>query len=457
MTQAKSFPRGGVYPPDTSALSRLEPLTNAAVPPRAIISMRQHAGPPAECIVRPGDGVREGMMIGRAQGPRSAHVHSSIPGRVVEIMEETVAGGERCQAVAIEMGGEFDRSGRAGEEREWQALSRFALLGKIQSAGVVDLGGTFQPAHLALASPPGGAVGVLIANGVESDPSLSCMSALLREKAREIVTGLRIARKLLAPSRVVLVVGEADGHLVPGFERAVDEAGEEIEITVVSSKYPQGDAEQLAATLLGGRRAGQGTRRSVSATVGHAEDRHVVVLAVGTLLAVHEAVALDKPLIERVVTVSGSIVRHPRNLKARIGTRIEELFDECGGLSAPAGAIVLGGLMMGRAVDSPNASLTKTVSGVIALSAKEARVPRERPCIGCGRCIDACPWGLVPTRLYKLAAHGRCDAALAEGLAACSECGCCAFACPSRIPLADGLGRMKGACGAAGKIAEATA
>jgi electron transport complex protein RnfC len=150
-----------------------------------------------------------------------------------------------------------------------------------------------------------------------------------------------------------------------------------------------------------------------------------------------------------VVTVSGSIVGRPRNLKARIGTRIEELFDECGGLTAPAGAIVLGGLMTGRAVDSPNAYLTKTVSGVIALSAKEARIPRERPCVGCGRCIDACPWGLAPTRLYKLAAHGRYEAALAEGLAACSECGCCAFACPSRIPLAAGLGR--------GKIAGATA
>jgi electron transport complex protein RnfC len=425
MTQAKTFPRGGVCPPDTSALSRLEPLTNAGVPARAVISMRQHAGTPAECIVRPGEGVREGMMLGRAQGSRSAHVHSSIPGRVVEILEETVAGGERCQAVAIEMGGWFDRSGRASEARAWQALSRSELMGKIQSAGVVDLGESFRPAHLAFASHPSEPVGLLIANGVESDPSLSCVSALLREKARDIVSGLRIARKMLAPSRVALVVGEPDGHLVPGFERAVDEAGEEIEITIVSSRYPQSDADQLAATI------------------GRVEERRIVVLAVGTLLAVHEAVALDKPLTERVVTVSGSIVRHPRNLKARIGTRIDELFDECGGFSAPAGAIVLGGLMTGRAVDWRNAFLTKTVSGVIALSAKEARVPRERPCVGCGRCIDACPWGLVPTRLYKLAAHGRHDAALAEGLAQCSECGCCAFACPSRIPLSDGLGRGK--------------
>lgn len=433
MKQPKTFPRGGVYPPDTSALSRMEPLTNAAVPPRAVISMRQHAGPPAECIVRPGDTVREGMMIGRAQGPRSAHVHSSIPGRVVEISEQTVARGERCQVVTIEMGGEFDRSGRLGAEREWQSLSRAELLGRIQSAGVVDLGDSNLPAHLTLAARLNGSVGLLIANGVESDPSLSCVSALLREKPREIVVGLRIARRLLGPSRVALAVGEADAALVPGFERAVDDAGEEIEITVVSSKYPQADGEQLSATLLDGR----------------AVEGQVVVLAAGTLLAVHEAVVLDKPLIERVVTVTGSIVRHPRNLKARIGTRIEELIEECGGLTAPAAAIVLGGLMTGLAVDSPDASLAKTVNGVIALSAREARVPRERPCIGCGRCIDACPWGLAPTRLYKLAAHGRYRAAFAEGLAECSECGCCAFACPSRIPLADGLGR--------GKLAGATA
>ncbi len=428
MRQAKSFPRGGVCPPDTSALSRVEPLTNAAVPARAVISMRQHAGTPAECIVRTGDAVREGMMIGRAQGPRSAHVHSSIPGRVVEIIEETVTRGERCQAVAIEMGGEFDRSGRMGAERAWQALSHSELVWKIQSAGVVDLGESSRSAVFDLGSHPSGSVELLLANGVESDPSLSCVSAILREKAREIVSGLRVARTLLAPSRVVLAVGEVDQHLVPGFERAADEAGEEMEITIVSSKYPQGDADQLAATLLGGRRA---------------EDGQVVVLAVGTLLAVLEAVALDKPLTERVVTVSGSIVRHPRNLKARIGTRIEDLFEECGGLSAPAGAIVLGGLMTGRAVDWQNAFVTKIVSGVIALSAKEARIPLERPCIGCGRCIDACPWGLAPTRLYRLAAHGRYGEALAEGLAECSECGCCAFVCPSRIPLVDGLGRGK--------------
>jgi electron transport complex protein RnfC len=444
MRQAKTFPRGGVYPPDTSERSRSEPVTNAAVPSRAVVSMSQHAGMPAECLVRPGDLVREGMMIGRAKGPRSAHIHSPIPGRVVEITEAAGLGGEPCPAVAIELGGEFDRSGHSSAEREWRELSRFDLLGKIQSAGIVDLGGSFLPAHLALASQPGETVALLAANGVEPDPSLSCVSVLLREKPREVVKGIAVARKLLAPSRTVLAVGEADRHLVPAFERAVDEAQEQIEITVVSARYPQGDPQQLAATLLGGDRtdggAGGGRGREEA---GRPAVRPVVVLAAATFFAVYEAVALDKPLIERLVTVSGSIVRRPRNLKARIGTRIDELFDECGGLTGPAGAIVLGGLMTGRAVDSPDAPLTKAVSGVIALSAREARVPRERPCIGCGRCIDACPWGLVPARLYKLVAHDRIAIALEEGLAECSECGCCAFACPSRIPLAHGLGQGK--------------
>lgn len=449
MRQAKIFPRGGVYPPDTSERSRSEPVTNAAVPSRAVVSMSQHAGMPAECLVQPGDLVREGMMIGRAPGPRSAHVHSPIPGRVVEVTETAGPGGERCPAVAIELGGEFDRSGRSGAERDWRELSRFDLLGKIQSAGVVDLCGPCLPAHLALASQPGETVALLAVNGVESDPSLSCVSLLLREKPRQIVKGIAVARKLLAPSRTVLAVGEADRHLVPAFERAVDEAREQIEITLVSARYPQGDPQQLAATLLDGGSTDSSTGRGQGrGAAGRPADRRVVVLAAATLFAVYEAVALDKPLIERMVTVSGSIVRRPRNLKARIGTRIDELFDECGGLTAPPGAIVLGGLMTGWAVDSPDAPLTKTVGGVIALSAQEARVPRERSCIGCGRCIDVCPWGLVPARLYKLVAHDRITAALEEGLAECSECGCCAFACPSRIPLAHGLGRGKtaGAC-----------
>jgi Na+-translocating ferredoxin:NAD+ oxidoreductase subunit C len=440
MMHTRTFPRGGVYPPQTCEPSRREPVTNAAVPARALIPMRQHAGSPAECLVRPGDHVREGMVIGKAFGPHSAHVHASIPGRVVEIRKVADACGEDCPAVLIDLEGEFDRSGRGRTSRSWEGLSRVELLGSIQAAGIVELAGSLEPAHLRLALPPGAVAGLFVANGVESDPSLSCVSAILREKPREIVEGIRIARRLLGSCPAILAVGEADAHLVPGFERAIDDTGEEIGIVVVSSRYPQAHDELLLAALAGG---GGGRRGASSRSLADASGRQTVTLGAATLLAVEEAVVLNTPLIEGVVTVGGSPVRNPRNLKARFGTPIGELIDECGGFAGPAAAVVLGGLMTGRAVASLDAAFTKGITGVIVLSEREARVPHAHPCIGCGRCIDACPWGLEPTRLFKLLDHGRLSTAIAEGLAECSACGCCAFVCPSRIPLARMLGEGK--------------
>lgn len=439
MTQMKSFPRGGVFPPLTAELSRREPVTNAAVPPRAVIPMRQHAGEPAECIVHPGDMVREGMVIGKAFGRHCAHVHASIPGRVVGISQAADAFGGVCQAVVIDLEGEFDRSGRCTTVRAWENLPRFDLLGLVQAAGIVEMGGSREPTHLRLAVLPGTAARLLVANGVESDPSLSCVSALLREKPRQIVEGIRIAMKILGPSAgAVLAVGGADARLVPAFERAVDSAGADIDIAVVSSRYPQADGQLLAAALEG-RGTGRGsTARRSARQPALGKD---VMLGVATLLAVYEAVVLDKPLIEGIVTVGGSPVCRPRNLKARFGTPIAELIDECGRLGEAPGAVVLGGSMTGRAVDWLQVPFTKGTTGVLVLSQREARVPPAHACIGCGRCLDACPWGLEPTRLFKLLEHGRVEEALSEGLGECTVCGCCAYVCPSRIPLAKGLDR----------------
>ena len=422
MTNTRYLPKGGVNPPDDRAISRAAAIMNAAVPSVAVIPLLQHAGAPARCIVKPGDVVREGMLIGEADGQYSANVHSSIPGRVREVRRTTSHDGVSAEAVVIELGGAFEKSGRRQGIRGWDNLSRGDLLSRVQAGGIVGLGGHLVPTHLKLRERPGVKPSLLVANGVGSEPSLSADFALMREKPREIAEGLRICRAIVDCGRLVLALGEDAEELVPAFEQAFRDFGMECEIALLSSRYPQGNEQLIVASI-------EGAPAPVPASAS------TVVLNVGTLLAVYEAVVLDRPLIERVLTVTGSSVRVPRNLKVRIGTRIEDLFDDCGGLTSAPGKIVIGGPMRGIAVDTLDVPVTKGTAGVMVFSGADARTPTEWPCIRCGSCVEACPWDLVPTRLYKLIKQGELATARQEGLARCTECGCCAYACPSHIPL----------------------
>jgi electron transport complex protein RnfC len=437
MTQRKSFLQSGVNPPDNRFLTNAAAIANAPVPSVAVIPLLQHAGSAARCVVKPGDLVREGMLIGKADGVSSANVHSSIPGRVAEVRQWRTIAGLSCEAVVIELGGEFDRSGRPQETRGWEGLSRMDLLGRIQTAGVVGLGGEQVPTHLKLALTPGRTVSLLVANGIDCEPSLSADSVLTREKAREIAEGIRICRALLNPTRTVLALGEESARCAEEFEHVFREFHLSCEILHMPSRYPQGNEQLILSTLEGGR--------------PKAPAPSSVVLNVATLNAIYEAVALDRPLIERILTVTGLPVAAPKNLKVRIGTRIGDLFDDCGGFTSEPGKIVMGGPMRGIAVDSLDAPVTKGTLGVMAFSRSEARTRTQWPCIHCGACVEACPWDLVPTRLFKLIQQGDMNAATAEGLDRCTECGCCAFTCPSHIPLVDvmrtGKSRERGAHG----------
>ncbi|MGA2480056.1 MAG: electron transport complex subunit RsxC [Spirochaetia bacterium] len=423
MTHKKSLSRGGVTPPRNLFLSSDTAIENAPVPSIAVIPLLQHAGSAARCVVQPGEIVREGMLIGKADGASSANIHSSIPGRVAEVRPWSPAGAPPCEAVVIELGGSFEKSGRRQQTRGWEDLSRIDLLGRIQAAGVVGLGGEQVPTHLKLALTPGRIVSLLVANGVDCEPSLNADSALMREKAREIAEGVRICRALLNPARIVLALGEESEGLAAEYERNFAALHMSCEILVMPSRYPRGNEQLILSTLNGGKPA--------------APSPSAVVLNVATLNAIYEAVALDRPLIDRVLTVTGDAVAAPKNLKVRIGTRIGDLFDDCGGFILEPGRIVMGGPMRGVAVASLDMPVTKGTLGVVAFSRAEAREHTQWPCIRCGACIEACPWDLVPTRLFKLIQRGDSAIAEAEGLSRCTECGCCAFACPSHIPLVE--------------------
>ncbi|HEY9595365.1 MAG TPA: RnfABCDGE type electron transport complex subunit C [Spirochaetia bacterium] len=420
MTQTQIPLSGGVNPPTDNLVSRSRGITNASVPSLAVIPLRQHVGAPARCVVKPGDLVEEGMLIGSAEGDDSANVHASIPGRVVEIRRVSLPGAAPCDAVVVELGGRFGRSGQPRRKRGWDGVSRTELLARIRAAGVVGLSGSVSPTHRKLALPTGRSTSVLVANGLGGEPALTADFALMRERAREIAEAMRICRALLDPGRAVIALPDDAGELVPAFEEAFHELHVQAEAVLVSSRYPQGHADLL-----------------VDAIAGQGAVAEAVVLNVGTLNAIYDAVVGDQPLIERVLTVAGTPVSEPRNLKVRIGTRIGDLFEECGGLTEPVGKVVVGGPMRGVAVASLDVPVTKGTTGVIAFTEREAHAPTEWPCVRCGNCVEVCPWGLIPTRLFKLIEKGDFAGAGDEGLSRCTECGCCAYSCPSHIPLVD--------------------
>ena len=307
MTHPTKLPRGGVDPPTELLVPPDNSIANAVIPSRAQVPLLQHAGTPAVCLVRPGDRVKEGMLIGKADGPSSANVHASIPGVVSEVRELRLPGGEVCTAVTIDLGGEFETSGKMRPRREWEKLARVDVLDRIRSAGVVGLGGGAVPTHVKLAVSPGTSTALLVANGVDSEPSMNADGALLRERPADILEGLRICATLMKPARTVIALGEQSEDIVPELERLVSVSGMGAEVTVLPSRYPHGHEQLVLAALLG---TTPGT--SSGATV----------LNVATLYAVFEAVVLEKPLIERVLTVTGSAIARPRNLKARFGTGI---------------------------------------------------------------------------------------------------------------------------------------
>jgi electron transport complex protein RnfC len=418
-----------VHPPGFKSLTDSVPLRNAPIPAVAVIPMHQHMGAPAECLVQPGDEVREGMLIGKATGPFSANVHCSIPGKVKEITELYLPNGIRSRAVVVEFEGEFDRSGKSSESADWQQASSTELLGIIRENGIVGLGGATFPTPVKFSVREGSPVELFVVNGVDCEPFLTADHRLMLEKTGELLTGLEIVRRILKPARVVVGIEENKPDAVDAMRRAVAERGADVEVVSLRVKYPQGDEKQLLNALTGREVPSGGLPLDIGAVVSNA----------GTVFAIYEAVVLRKPLIERIVTVTGPVIARPGNFKVRLGTPLSALIEECGGFTEPPGKIVAGGPMMGFALTDLDQPVTKGTSGVLALSMRQTRAVPETACIGCGRCISVCPLGLAPTVLYKWIDHREYEEALAAGLMDCKECGCCAYVCPARIPLVQGM------------------
>jgi Na+-translocating ferredoxin:NAD+ oxidoreductase subunit C len=430
---------GGVHPPENKlaekcAIERIEPLKSVAIP------ISQHLGAPAKPVVAKGDKVVTGQLIAKGEAFISANIHSSVSGTVTKIDEVIDTSGYRKKAIVINVEGDEWLEGIDRDETLIKecTLSKEEIIKRINANGVVGLGGATFPSHVKMMVPPGKKAEYLIINGVECEPCLTADHRLMLEKGEEMLVGITIQMKALGVNKAIIGIEnnkkDAIAHLkklAAGFQG--------ISVEPLHVKYPQGAEKQLIKSLVN-REVPSG---KLPIEVG------CVVHNVGTAFAVYEAVQKNKPLLERVVTLTGKSVKKPSNFLVRIGTPVSALIDAAGGLPMDTGKVINGGPMMGKALNNLDVPVTKGTSGILIFTEKEAHRAAEQNCIRCAKCLTICPMGLEPYLLAILAEKKRLEECEEERIMDCMECGSCLYICPSGRPLLDqmrvgkaGVGKM---------------
>lgn len=429
----KTFRIGGVHPAENK-LTADKPIRDAMLPKQAVFSMFQHIGAPAKPVVKKGDKVKVGTLLAEAGGFVSAPVHSSVSGTVSKVDSVLDASGTRRAAIYVDVEGDeweesVDRSDQLVRLSDRPELDSKTIIEKIKNAGIVGMGGATFPCHVKLSPPPGCKAECVIINAVECEPYLTADHRLMLEHADEILVGVSLIMKAVGVSRGYIGIENNKPDAIKLMTEK-SQAYPEIEVVPLQVKYPQGGEKQLIDAVIG---------RQVPAPPAIPINVGAVVQNVGTAFAIYEAVMHNKPLIDRIITVTGKSVSNPGNLRARLGTPMQQLMDECGGLPADTGKIIGGGPMMGKALLSLDVPMTKGSSGLLIMNSKEARRSAPQPCIRCAKCVSACPMGLEPYLLATLSTHAEWERAEANDVVSCIECGSCQFTCPSCRPLLDNI------------------
>ena len=424
----RTFRLGGIHPPENKLSAAVAPQP-LALPREVIIPIGQHIGAPAVPVVAKGDLVKVGSVIAKTGGFVSANIHSSVTGKVTKIDAVYDAGGYKRPAIIIAVAAEeeweegIDRSPELVRDC---TLSPQEITSAIAAAGVVGLGGATFPTHVKLAPPPGAKAELLIVNAVECEPYLTSDHQLMLTKAPEILVGVQLLMRALEVCRAVIGIEANKPDAIALMTRlAKDYPG--VEVMPLKVQYPQGGEKQLIDAVL--RRQVKSGALPISAGA--------VVQNVGTVFAVYEAVQKHKPLIERIVTVTGKHLERPANYLVRIGTPIQELITASGGLPEDTGKIIGGGPMMGKALLSPEIPVTKGTSGVLLLPREESVRQPMRACIRCAKCVNVCPMGLNPTYLMRDVQYADWEQVERGYVLDCIECGSCSYTCPSHRPLLD--------------------
>jgi len=425
----KTFKHGGVHP-EENKLSAGAAIEILPVPEHVSIPVSQSLGAPSKVVVEKGASVKTGQLLAKGSAFISSNVHSSVSGKITRIDEVTDTSGYRRPAVIIEVVGDEWEEGidRSPEIVSDIRLSREEIIQKLNEMGIVGLGGATFPSHVKLMIPEGKKAEYLLINGVECEPYLTSDHRLMLERGRKMMIGVTILMKGLNVGKAWIGIERNKPDAIAHLENLCKEFPG-IQVVPLKVKYPQGGEKQLIKAVLG-REVPSG---KLPVEVG------CVVNNVGTALAVYEAVQKNKPLIERVVTVTGKSLKKPNNLLVRIGTPVNKLIEFAGGLPEDTGKVINGGPMMGKALSSLEVPVTKGTSGIVVMTQKESRRTSVINCIRCARCISVCPMGLEPVLLAQLSENQLFEEAEKEKILDCMECGSCHYTCPAGRPLLDYL------------------
>lgn len=422
---------GGIHPYDGKDLSKDKPIQDILPKGELVYPLSQHIGAPAKAIVAKGDRVLAGQKIAESGGFVSAPIYASVSGTVKTIEPRRVVTGDMIMSIVVENDGLYEDVGFY-PAAPLEKLTKEEIIDIIRDAGIVGMGGAGFPTHAKLSPKDPDKIDYVIANCAECEPYLTSDYRRMLEEPEKLIGGLKIILKLFDNARGILAVEDNKPDCISLLKQLTkDEPG--ISVRALKTKYPQGGERQLIYATTG---------RKINSTMLPA-DVGCVVNNVDTIVAIYRAVTEGRPLMERIVTVTGDAVANPRNFRVKIGMSYREILDEAGGFKTTPEKIICGGPMMGFGMFDLNVPTTKTSTALLGLSKDDVSAMEPGPCINCGRCVEVCPGRVIPSRLADYAEHFDEEAFVANHGMECCECGCCSFICPAKRPLTQEIKSMR--------------
>lgn len=422
---------GGIHPDDGKDLSKDKPIREVLPQGDLVYPLSQHIGAPAQPIVKKGDRVLTGQKIAEAGGFVSAPIYATVSGTVKAIEPRRVVTGDNVMSIVVE-------NDELYEEIDWpevppfEELSREDKINMIREAGIVGMGGAGFPTAVKLSPKEPEKIEYVIVNCAECEPYLTSDYRKMLEEPEKLIGGLKVSLSLFENARGILAVEDNKPDCIGKLKRLTKDENK-ITVKALKTKYPQGSERQLIYATTG---------RAIHSAMLPA-DAGCVVNNVDTVIAIYNAVIEGKPLMHRIVTVTGDAIVNPQNFKVRIGTNYHELIDEAGGFIEPPVKIVSGGPMMGFGIFDLDVPTTKTSSALLCMTKDQVSAMEPTACINCGKCVEVCPGRVVPRKLADYAEYYDEEAFVKNNGMECCECGCCSYVCPAKRPLTQVIKSMR--------------